>query len=336
MNCFQSPFRVRNGLFSCNAIIKFYNADMTVLSLVVPCYNEQEALYPFMQELNRVLAGLSDVQPEVILVNDGSADKTLQVMRELSAQYKCVRYISFSRNFGKESAMLAGFAAAKGDYVAVMDADLQDPPALLPEMLRVVREEGYDCAGTRRTTRKGEPPIRSFFARMFYRFINMISHTQLVDGARDYKLLSRKAVDALLAMPEYNRFSKGLYEWIGFRTRWLEFQNVERVAGETKWSFWKLFKYSLEGIVAFTTVPLALASLLGMICMLVALVIVVSLCVRQMLWHNSVDGWTSMVCIIVFLSGLQLFCAGIIGQYLSKMYLEIKRRPHYIIAEQSE
>ena len=336
MNCFQSPFHVRNGLFSCNAIIKFYNADMTVLSLVVPCYNEQEALYPFMQELNRVLAGLSDVQPEVILVNDGSADKTLQVMRELSAQYKCVRYISFSRNFGKESAMLAGFAAAKGDYVAVMDADLQDPPALLPEMLRVVREEGYDCAGTRRTTRKGEPPIRSFFARMFYRFINMISHTQLVDGARDYKLLSRKAVDALLSMPEYNRFSKGLYEWIGFRTKWLEFENVERVAGETKWSFWKLFKYSLEGIVAFTTVPLALASLLGMICMLVALVIVVSLCVRQMLWHNSVDGWTSMVCIIVFLSGLQLFCVGIIGQYLSKMYLEIKRRPHYIIAEQSE
>ena len=336
MNCFQSPFHVRNGLFSCNVIIKFYNADMTVLSLVVPCYNEQEALYPFMQELNRVLAGLSDVQPEVILVNDGSADKTLQVMRELSAQYKCVRYISFSRNFGKESAMLAGFAAAKGDYVAVMDADLQDPPALLPEMLRVVREEGYDCAGTRRTTRKGEPPIRSFFARMFYRFINLISRTQLVDGARDYKLLSRKAVDALLAMPEYNRFSKGLYEWIGFRTRWLEFQNVERVAGETKWSFWKLFKYSLEGIVAFTTVPLALASLLGMICMLMALVIVVSLCVRQMIWHNSVDGWTSMVCIIVFLSGLQLFCVGIIGQYLSKMYLEIKRRPHYIIAEQSE
>ena len=336
MNCFQSPFHVRNGLFSCNAIIKFYNADMTVLSLVVPCYNEQEALYPFMQELNRVLAGLSDVQPEVILVNDGSADKTLQVMRELSAQYKCVRYISFSRNFGKESAMLAGFAAAKGEYVAVMDADLQDPPALLPEMLRVVREEGYDCAGTRRTTRKGEPPIRSFFARMFYRFINMISRTQLGDGARDYKLLSRKAVDALLSMPEYNRFSKGLYEWIGFRTRWLEYENVERVAGETKWSFWKLFKYSLEGIVAFTTVPLALASLLGMICMLVALVIVVSLCVRQMLWHNSVDGWTSMVCIIVFLSGLQLFCVGIIGQYLSKMYLEIKRRPHYIIAEQSE
>lgn len=309
---------------------------MPLLSLVVPCYNEQEALYPFMAELTRVIPILGDVQAEVILVNDGSSDNTLSVIREMAGQYNCVRYISFSRNFGKESAMLAGFEAAKGDYVAVMDADLQDPPALLPEMLHAVREDGYDCAGTRRTTRKGEPPIRSFFARMFYRLINVISQTQLVDGARDYKLLSRKAVVALLAMPEYNRFSKGLYEWIGFRTKWIEFENVERVAGETKWSFWKLFKYSLEGIVAFTTVPLALASLLGMLCMLVALVIIVCLCVRQLVWHSSVDGWTSMVCIIVLLSGVQLFCVGIIGQYISKMYLEIKRRPHYIIAEQSE
>lgn len=309
---------------------------MPLLSLIVPCYNEQEALHPFMKELTRVTSSLADVKTEVILVNDGSSDNTLSAIRELAGQYDCVRYISFSRNFGKESAMLAGFTAAKGDYVAVMDADLQDPPALLPDMLRAVREEGFDCAGTRRTTRKGEPPIRSFFARMFYRLINLVSHTQLVDGARDYKLLSRKAVDALLSMPEYNRFSKGLYEWIGFRTKWLEFQNVERVAGETKWSFWKLFKYSLEGIVAFTTFPLAIASMLGMLCMLVALVIIVTLCVRQILWHSSVDGWTSMVCIIVLLSGLQLFCAGIIGQYISKMYLEIKRRPHYIIAEQSE
>ncbi|MBE6415109.1 MAG: glycosyltransferase family 2 protein [Akkermansiaceae bacterium] len=309
---------------------------MPLLSLVVPCYNEQEALYPFMAELARVISTLGDVQAEVIFVNDGSSDNTLPVIRELADQYDCVRYISFSRNFGKESAMLAGFEAAGGDYVAVMDADLQDPPALLPEMLRAVREEGFDCAGTRRTTRQGEPPIRSFFARMFYRLINMVSRTQLVDGARDYKLLSRKAVDALLSMPEYNRFSKGLYEWIGFRTKWIEFENVERVAGETKWSFWRLFKYSLEGIVAFTTVPLALASLLGMLCMLVALVIIVCLCVRQILWHSSVDGWTSMVCIVVLLSGVQLFCVGIIGQYISKMYLEIKRRPHYIIAEQSE
>ena len=313
-----------------------YNAGMPILSLIVPCFNEQDSLRPFMQELSRVLAELSDIQPEVILVNDGSSDGTLQVMRELSAEVDFVRYVSFSRNFGKESAMLAGFAESKGDYVAVMDADLQDPPGLLPEMLRVVREEGYDCAGTRRITRKGEPPIRSFFARLFYRFINLLSCTQLVDGARDYKLLSRKAVDALLSMPEYNRFSKGLYEWIGFRTRWLEYENVERVAGETKWSFWKLFKYSLEGIVAFTTVPLAFASLLGMLCMAVSLLVIVLLCVRHIIWNNPVHGWDSLVCIIVFLSGLQLFCAGVIGQYIAKMYMEIKRRPHYIIAEQSE
>ena len=309
---------------------------MPLLSLIVPYYNEQETLRPFMKALYAVLDTLPDVQPEVILVNDGSADETLPLMRELATAYQGVRYISFSRNFGKESAMLAGFQAAKGDYVAVMDADLQDPPALLPEMLRAVREEGFDCAGTRRVSRKGEPVIRSLFARAFYQLINVVSHTQLVDGARDYKLMSRKVVDALLQLPEYNRFSKGLYEWVGFRTKWLEFENVERVAGETKWSFWKLFKYSLEGIVAFTTMPLAVASVLGMLCMLVALLIIVSLVVRQMLWHNSVDGWTSLVCIIVMLSGLQLFCVGVLGQYVSKMYLEIKRRPHYIVAEQSE
>ena len=309
---------------------------MILLSLIIPCYNEQEALHPFMEELSRVLPVLGDdVKPEVLMVNDGSSDNTLEVIRELEKSYECVRYLSFSRNFGKESAMLAGFAAAKGDYVAVMDADLQDPPALLPDMLRAVREEGYDCAGTRRITRKGEPPIRSLFARMFYRLMNVLSRTQLVDGARDYKLLSRKAVDALLAMPEYNRFSKGLYEWIGFRTKWFAYENVERVAGETKWSFWKLFKYSLEGIVAFTTFPLAVASILGMLFMIVSLIIIIALCVRQFVWQNSVDGWTSMVCIIVLLSGVQLFCVGIIGQYISKMYMEIKRRPHYIIDEQS-
>ena len=310
---------------------------MILLSLIIPCYNEQEALRPFMEELSRVLPVLGDdVKAEVLMVNDGSSDNTLEVMRELEKSYECVRYLSFSRNFGKESAMLAGFAAAKGDYVAVMDADLQDPPALLPDMLRAVREEGYDCAGTRRITRKGEPPIRSLFARMFYRLMNVLSRTQLVDGARDYKLLSRKAVDALLAMPEYNRFSKGLYEWIGFRTKWFAYENVERVAGETKWSFWKLFKYSLEGIVAFTTFPLAVASILGMLFMLVSLIIIIALCVRQFVWQNSVDGWTSMVCIIVLLSGVQLFCVGIIGQYISKIYMEIKRRPHYIVAEKSE
>ncbi len=309
---------------------------MKTISLVIPCYNEQDALPAFIREMERIMPLLTDIETEIILVNDGSKDNTLTVMRELAKNHSFIRYTSFSRNFGKESAILAGFAMAKGDYIAVMDADLQDPPALLPEMLKAVREEGYDCAGTRRSTRKGEPPIRSAFARMFYRIINALSDTKLVNGARDYKLLSRQAVNAILHMPEYNRFSKGLYEWIGFRTKWFEYENIERVAGETKWSFWKLFKYSVEGLVAFTTVPLALASLLGILCLLVAFIVITVLAVRQLVWHNSVDGWTSMVCIIIMMSGLQLFCLGIIGQYLAKMYMEIKKRPHYIIAESSD
>lgn len=309
---------------------------MALVSLVVPCYNESEALFPFMQELTRVLDTMDGVEAEVILVDDGSRDNTLDVMQEMARKYPVVRWLSFSRNFGKEAAILAGLSVAKGEYAAVMDADLQDPPALLPDMLKAVREEGYDCAGTRRVSRKGEPPIRSFFARCFYRLINRLSSTQLVDGARDYKLMSRRALDALLSMPEYNRFSKGLYEWIGFRTRWFEYENVERVAGETKWSFWKLFKYSLEGIVAFSTTPLTLSALLGLLFMLISAVAMVGLVIRQYVYHNSVDGWTSMVCIILLLSGVQLFCFGIFGQYLSKMYMEIKRRPHYIVARSSD
>lgn len=309
---------------------------MPLLTLVVPCYNEKDALHPFMDELDRVLKQLGDVEPEVILVNDGSSDTTLSVIKEMAARYPYVHYLSFSRNFGKESAILAGFAASHGDWTAVMDADLQDPPALLPDMLHAVRHEGYDCAGTRRVNRKGEPPIRSFFARCFYRLINHMSDTKLVDGARDYKLLSRQAVNALLSLQEYNRFSKGLYEWIGFRTKWIEFQNVERVAGETKWSFWKLFKYSLDGILGFSTQPLALASWLGMAFMLLALTAIMALAIRQFAFHSSVDGWTSMVCIALLLSGIQLFCLGVFGQYLAKMYLEIKHRPHYIIAEGSD
>lgn len=308
-----------------------------LISLIVPCYNESEALPAFMKELTRVISTqLTDVECEVILVNDGSRDDTLEVMRQMAAEYPMVRWLSFSRNFGKEAAILAGFRAAKGDYAAVMDADLQDPPALLPDMLKAVREEGYDCAGTRRVSRKGEPPIRSFFARMFYRLINRVSDTQLVDGARDYKLLSRRAVDALLSLPEYNRFSKGLYEWIGFRTKWFEFENVERVAGETKWSFRKLFMYSLEGIVAFTTTPLTVSAVLGLLFMLISGVTILGLVIRQFLYQNSANGWTSMVCVILLLSGVQLFCFGIFGQYLAKMYLEIKRRPHYIIGRTSE
>lgn len=309
---------------------------MEILSIIVPCFNEQDCLHSFLRDLLQVRDNLNELQIEVLMIDDGSTDDTLTVMRQLAKQHKEIRYVSFSRNFGKESAMLAGFQMAKGDYVVVMDADLQDPPALLPAMLQAIREEGYDCAGTRRTTRDGEPVIRSFFARLFYRLINVVSSTRLVDGARDYKMLSRAAVNAILALPEYNRFSKGLYEWIGFRTKWFEYENVERVAGETKWSFWKLFKYSLEGIVAFSTAPLALASLLGIGFLLVSLLSILLLCIRQLVWHDSVDGWTSMVCIIVFLCGLQLFSLGILGQYLSRMYLEIKRRPHYIIAESSD
>mgnify|MGYP002700295383 CR=1 FL=1 len=309
---------------------------MALVSLVVPCYNESEALFSFMQELTRVLDTMDGVEAEVILVDDGSRDNTLDVMQEMARKYPVVRWLSFSRNFGKEAAILAGLSVAKGEYAAVMDADLQDPPALLPDMLKAVREEGYDCAGTRRVSRKGEPPIRSFFARCFYRLINRLSSTQLVDGARDYKLMSRRALDALLSMPEYNRFSKGLYEWIGFRTRWFEYENVARVAGETKWSFWKLFKYSLEGIVAFSTTPLTLSALLGLLFMLISAVAMVGLVIRQYVYQNSVDGWTSMVCIILLLSGVQLFCFGIFGQYLSKMYMEIKRRPHYIVACSSD
>lgn len=308
---------------------------MPRLTLVVPCYNEEDALHPFMDELSRVLGLIPDVEHEVILVNDGSSDNTLAAMKGMEARYPYVRYISFSRNFGKESAILAGLTASRGDWTAVMDADLQDPPSLLPDMLRAVREGGYDCAGTRRVNRKGEPPIRSFFARRFYRLINRMSDTKLVDGARDYKLLSRKAVDALVSMQEYNRFSKGLYEWIGFRTKWFEFENVERVAGETKWSFWKLFKYSIEGIVGFSTQPLALASWLGIAFMFISIVSIITLAIRQFVFNNSVGGWTSMVCIALLLSGIQLFCLGVFGQYLAKMYMEIKRRPHYIVAEES-
>ncbi len=289
-----------------------------------------------MDEVLKETAQLSDLKTELIFVNDGSRDDTLACIKELALQHPTrVSYLSFSRNFGKESAILAGLRYATGDYVAVMDADLQDPPSLLPQMLHAVREEGYDCAGTRRVDRRGEPPIRSFFARAFYRLINLISETKLVDGARDYKLLTRKVQQALLDMPEYCRFSKGLYEWVGFRTKWFEYENVDRIAGETKWSFWKLFKYSLEGIYAFSTAPLVLSAALGLCFMFVSLIAFATLAIRQYLYHSSVDGWTSLVCIMLCLSGVQLFCLGIFGQYLSKIYLESKHRPHYIVAEKS-
>lgn len=307
-----------------------------LLSIVVPCYNEQEALPYFYKEICRVAEEMKashGADFEFIFVDDGSKDKTLSIARELHKQDERVRYISFSRNFGKEAGILAGLKAAKGDYVAMMDADLQDPPALLPQMLDALLEEDYDCAATRRTNRKGEPPIRSFFARMFYKIINRLSDADIVDGARDYRLMRRRMVDAILALPEYNRFSKGIFGWVGFKTKWLEYVNVERVAGETKWSFWKLFLYSLEGIVAFTTAPLALASLIGIIFCVLAFVMILFIIVRTLLFGDPTSGWPSLVCIIFLCSGVQLFCMGVLGQYLAKTYMEVKRRPVYIVRE---
>ncbi|HIZ30233.1 MAG TPA: glycosyltransferase family 2 protein [Candidatus Fournierella merdipullorum] len=307
-----------------------------LLSIVVPCYNEQEALPYFYKEICRVAEEMKashGADFEFIFVDDGSKDNTLAIARQLHGQDARVRYISFSRNFGKEAGILAGLEAAKGDYVAMMDADLQDPPALLPQMLDALLNEDYDCAATRRTDRKGEPPIRSFFARMFYKIINKMSDADIVDGARDYRLMRRRMVDAILALPEYNRFSKGIFGWVGFKTKWLEYVNVERVAGETKWSFWKLFLYSLEGIVAFTTAPLALASLMGIAFCALAFVMIVFIIVRTLLFGDPTSGWPSLVCIIFLCSGVQLFCMGVLGQYLAKTYMEVKRRPVYIVRE---
>ena len=307
-----------------------------LLSIVVPCYNEQEALPFFYKEICRVAEEMKashGAEFEFIFVDDGSKDNTLAIARDLHQKDARVRYISFSRNFGKEAGILAGLEAAKGDYVAMMDADLQDPPALLPQMLDALLQEDYDCAATRRTNRKGEPPIRSFFARMFYKIINRLSDADIVDGARDYRLMRRRMVDAILALPEYNRFSKGIFGWVGFKTKWLEYVNVERVAGETKWSFWKLFLYSLEGIVAFTTAPLALASLMGIAFCALAFVMIVFIIVRTLLFGDPTSGWPSLVCIIFLCSGVQLFCMGVLGQYLAKTYMEVKHRPVYIVRE---
>lgn len=306
---------------------------MDLITLIIPCYNEQESLPLLYSELVKVSQQMSEQNFEFLFVNDGSRDRTLDILKELAQKDERVKYISFSRNFGKESAMYAGLDNARGDYVAFMDADMQDPPALLPEMYKAVTEEGYDSVATRRVTRKGEPPIRFFFARMFYRIMNKISDTDIVDGARDFRLMNCKFVDALLQMKEYNRFSKGLFGWVGYKTKWIEFENVERVAGETKWSFWSLFKYSIEGILAFTTAPLVIASVLGILLCFLAFVFIVFIIVRKICFNNSVNGWASMVCIISLLGGLQLFAIGVVGQYLAKLYLEIKNRPIYLIGE---
>lgn len=308
---------------------------MEKISVIVSCYNEEQALPLFYEEMERVrkqdFDGIAEF--EYIFVNDGSKDNTLKEIKELREKDKKVRYISFSRNFGKEAAMLAGLEASEGDYVTLMDADLQDPPSLLRQMYNAIKEEGYDCVGTRRVTRKGEPPIRSFFARMFYKIINKMSSIEMIDGARDYRLMKRKVVDAIISLKEYNRYSKGLFSFVGFDTKWIEYENVERVAGETKWSFWKLFKYAIEGITAFSTTPLILSSLIGIIFCILSFVAIIFIIVRTLVNGDPTAGWPSLVCIIVFVSGVQLFSIGIIGQYLSKTYLEVKNRPIYIIKE---
>ena len=308
---------------------------MEKISVVVSCYNEEKALPLFYEEMERVrkkdFEGI--VEFEYIFVNDGSKDNTLKIIKELNQKDSKVRYISFSRNFGKEAAMYAGLEAADGDYVTLMDADLQDPPSLLRQMYDAIKNEGYDSVGTRRVTRKGEPPIRSFFARMFYKIINKMSNIEMVDGARDYRLMKRQVVDSIISLKEYNRYSKGLFSFVGFDTKWIEYENVERVAGETKWSFWKLFKYALEGITAFSTTPLIFSSIIGLIFCLVAFIAIIFIIVKTLVYGDPTAGWPSMACIVVFVSGIQLFTIGIIGQYLSKTYLEVKRRPIYIIKE---
>lgn len=307
---------------------------MKKISIIVPCYNEEQAIPFFYEEITKIAKEMK-VNFEYIFVNDGSKDKTIEVVKEYAKKDKRVKYIHFSRNFGKEAAMLAGLELSTGDYIAIMDADLQDPPALLPEMLNIL-EDGttdYDCVGTRRVTRKGEPPIRSFFARMFYKIINKMSKVEMVDGARDYRLMTRQMVNSILELQEYNRYSKGLFQFVGYNTKWLEYENIERVAGETKWSFWKLFLYALEGIIAFTTIPLAISSIMGLLFCIVSFIMIIVIITKTIIYGDPTSGWPSLVCIIFFVSGIQLFCLGIMGQYLAKTYLETKKRPIYIIKE---
>lgn len=306
---------------------------MKTVSVIVPCYNEEEAAPIFYREFLKRTAEM-DCQWEFWFVDDGSKDGTLAEFRALRAQDERVHFISFSRNFGKESAMYAGLEAATGDYVAIMDVDLQDPPELLPGMLQSIEKEGYDCVATRRVTRKGEPLIRSFFARQFYRLINRISKTEIVDGARDFRLMTRQMVDSILSLKEVSRFSKGIFSWVGYRTKWLEYENVERVAGETKWNFWKLLVYSLDGITAFSTAPLLIASFVGVLFCVIAFMMIIFIIVRKLIFGDPVSGWPSLVCIILMTSGVQFFCTGILGQYLAKAYMEVKRRPIYLVKEE--
>ena len=302
------------------------------LSLIIPCYNEQYALPIFYKETLNVLEKIC-CEYEMLFVDDGSKDDTLQILKGFAKENKNVTYISFSRNFGKEAAMYAGFCNVSGDYVAVMDADMQDPPSLLPKMLEILEDGDYDSVATRRVNRLGEPPVRSVFAKAFYKIINKISDADIVDGARDFRLMKREMVTAIVSMSEYNRFSKGIFGWIGFKTYWLPYENVERVAGKTKWSFWKLLKYSVNGIVNFSNVPLNIASWFGIIMTALSFLALLFIIVRQLIFGDPVAGWASTICTIIFVGGIQLFCIGIMGQYIAKIYMESKKRPHYIIAQ---
>lgn len=307
---------------------------MKLLSVIVPCYNEEESIEDFYTELmkNSAFFAKEELEVEILYIDDGSKDETAKEVKKLHDMDERVHLISFSRNFGKEAGIYAGLQNAKGDYLVVMDVDLQDPPSLLPEMFQYI-EQGYDSVATRRVTRKGEPVLRSFFARMFYKLMRRISSTEIVDGARDYRLMTRQVADAILSMKEYNRFTKGIYGWVGFQTKWIEFENVERKKGETKWSFWKLLLYSLEGIVAFSTAPATFAALIGVLFCVLAFLLVIFIVIRTVLFGDPVAGWPSLVCIISMISGVQLFCTGIVGQYVSKTYLEVKGRPIYIVKE---
>ena len=304
------------------------------ISIVIPCFNEEEAIPIFYEETLKVLKTMPLSSFEFVFIDDGSSDRTLEVLKEISAKDKLVHFVSFSRNFGKEAALYAGLSKTNGDFISVMDVDLQDPPSLLPQMLEAILKEGYDCAATRRVTRKNEPPVRSFFARKFYKIMGKLSDVPVVDGARDFRLMTKKYKDAVLSLLERNRFTKGIFPWVGFKTKWFAYENVERVAGKTKWSFWKLFLYSIDGIIGFSTKPLAFSAVAGILSLAVSFVLIILIAVRRLVFGDPVQGWASLVCFITFFSGLQLFCTGISGLYISKIYTEVKQRPIYIIKEE--
>ncbi len=310
---------------------------MEKISVIVPCYNEENALPLFYEELQKNIQKFpKNVEFEILFINDGSKDNTLNIIKELKEKDNNVEYVSFSRNFGKESAIFAGLEHATGDYVTLMDADLQDPPSLLLEMYHYVTDKNYDAVGTRRVNRKGEPIIRSLCSKIFYKLIDKLTSFEMVDGARDYVFMKRTVVNAIISLKEYNRYSKGLFSFVGFNVKWLEYKNIPRVAGKTKWSFWKLTKYALEGITAFSTTPLVLSSIIGLIFCVVSFLLIIAIIFKTLILGDSTSGWPSLVCIIFMVSGIQLFSLGIIGQYLSKTYLEVKQRPLYIVKEKSK